>query len=44
MTHLCEKRCRVPIGFLDGPRIVWCLLRISKRLIVTLLLSRRLDT
>jgi len=25
MTQLCERRCRVPVGFRDGPRIAWCL-------------------
>jgi len=37
-------RCRVSVGFRDGPRIACCLLRISGRLSDTLLLNRRLDT
>jgi len=34
----------VPVGFRDGLRIVWCLLRTSRRLSVILLLNSRLDT
>jgi len=44
MTELRERRCRVPLGFRDGHRIAWCLLRISRRLSETLLVNRRLDT
>ena len=44
MTRLCDRRCKVPFGFRGSPRIVLCLLCTSRRLGVTLLLNRRLDT
>jgi len=44
MTQLYERRCREPFGFHDAPGIAWYLLRISRCLSETLLLSRRLDT